>query len=58
MALWLRLPVSLSSPLHRERLHQPRQRHPLQLPPVQYALDDVRRQQRQTLHARDVGAAC
>lgn len=42
-------------PLHRKRLHQPRQPQSFRLPPIQDRLDDVRRQQRQSQHARDIG---
>jgi hypothetical protein len=34
-------PSSLLRPLRRQRLHQPRQRHPLRLPPLDDRLDDV-----------------
>ena len=42
-------------PLHRNRLHQRRQRHPLRLSPIQDRLHDIRRQQREPQQARDIG---
>ena len=39
----------------RKRLHQNFQRHLGRLPPIQYGLDDLRRQQDQPQHATDVG---
>ena len=42
---------SSASPLHWKRLHQPRQCHPVRLPPNQDRLDDVRRQQREARRA-------
>jgi hypothetical protein len=35
-------------------LYEPRQCHPLQLPPIQVCLDEVRRQQRQSQHGSQV----
>jgi hypothetical protein len=45
-------------PLHRKRLHQPRQRYALSLPPVQDHLHDVRRQQRQAQQAQQASKQC
>jgi len=47
--------IALLLPLHRKRLHQPRQRHPFRLPPIQDRLDDIRRQQREPKRGRDIG---
>jgi len=38
-------PSILPLPRHRKRLHKPRHRHLLRLPPIQDGLNDVRRQQ-------------
>ncbi len=45
---------ALAVPLHRKRLHQPRQRHPFGLPSIQDGLNETRRQQREPEQARDV----
>jgi hypothetical protein len=37
--------AELPGPLHRKRLHQPRQRQVVRLPPIEGRLDDIRRQQ-------------
>lgn len=36
--------IGLAMPLHWKRLHEHRKRHPLRLRPIQYRLDDLRRQ--------------
>lgn len=41
--------------LDRKRLHQPRQRHPLWLSPIQDRLHEIRRQQRQSQQPADAG---
>jgi len=51
----MRCGSTLPLPLHRKRFHQPRQRDPLRLLPIQERLDDIRRQQRQPQQARDIG---
>ena len=53
--LAMRCGSTLQPPLHRKRLHQPRQRHCIRLPPIQDRLDDIRRQQREPQKARDIG---
>ena len=50
------LHVQLPRPLHRNPLHQRRQRDLLRLPPIYDRLDDLRRQQSQPQHAAHVGA--
>jgi len=49
--------VQRHAPLHRKRLHQPRQRDALRLPRVQDRLDDIRREQLEQQEAGEVGRA-
>jgi len=47
--------AKLPLPLHRKRLHKPRQRYPLRLSPVQNRLDYIRREQLEQQEAGEVG---